>query len=102
MYYIYVLWSSKLSKRYVGSTNNVEKRLEEHNRGFSKFTKSGVPWIKVYQEESSTKTEVLKREKFLKSGQGRAWLDKRLTNFRRDAGVAFSHRLIRLRRKLTL
>ncbi len=88
MYYIYVLWSSKLSKRYVGSTNNVEKRLEEHNRGFSKFTKSGVPWIKVYQEESSTKTEVLKREKFLKSGQGRAWLDKRLTNFRRDAGVA--------------
>ncbi len=87
MYYIYVLWSSKLIKRYVGSTDNVKKRLGEHNRGSNKFTKGGIPWIKVYQEEFSTKTEALKRETFLKSGQGRAWLDKRLLNFRRGAGV---------------
>ena len=87
MYYIYVLWSSKLIKRYVGSTDNVEKRLDEHNRGSNRFTKGGIPWITVYQEEFSTKTEALKREKFLKSGQGRAWLDKRLPNFRRGAGV---------------
>ena len=87
MYYIYVSWSSKLSKRYVGSTDNVEKRVAEHNRGCNKFTKGGIPWIKVYQEEFSTKTEALKREKFLKSGQGRTWLDKQLPKFRRGAGV---------------
>ena len=87
MYYIYVLWSSKFRKRYIGSTDNIEKRLGEHNRGHNKFTKSGMPWIKVYQEEFSTKTEALKREKFLKSGQGRTWLDKQLPKFRRGAGV---------------
>ena len=87
MYYIYVLWSSKLIKRYVGSTENVKKRLGEHNRGSNKFTNGGIPWIKVYQEEFSTKTEALKREKFLKSGQGRAWVDKRLPNYRRGARV---------------
>ncbi len=87
MYYIYVLWSSKLCKRYVGSTDNVAQRLDKHNRGVNKFTKGGLPWVKVYQEEFSTKTEALKREWFLKSGQGRAWLDKRLPNFRRGAGV---------------
>jgi putative endonuclease len=85
MYYVYVQWSSKLNKRYVGTTNNVEKRLNEHNRGCNKFTKSGIPWILVFHEES--RTEALKREKFLKSGQGRAWLDKKLLNNRRDAGV---------------
>jgi putative endonuclease len=87
MYYIYVLWSSRISKRYVGSTDNVKKRLEEHNRGCSKFTKGGIPWLKVYQEEYLTKTVVLKREKYLKFGQSRAWLDNQLPNFRRGAGV---------------
>jgi putative endonuclease len=53
MYYIYVLWSSKLRKRYVGSTDNVEQRLDKHNRGGNKFTKGGLSWIKIYQEEYS-------------------------------------------------
>jgi len=87
MYYIYVLWSSKLRKRYVGSTDNVEQRLGKHNRGGNKFTKGGLPWIKIYEEEYSLKSEALKREKFLKSGQGRTWLDKQLPKFRRGAGV---------------
>ena len=87
MYYTYVLWSSKLCKRYVGSADNVEQRLDKHNQGGNRFTKGGIPWIKIYHEEYSTKTKALKREKYLKSGQGRAWLDKQLPNFRRGAGV---------------
>jgi putative endonuclease len=102
MYYIYVLWSSKLQKRYIGSTDIVGKRINEHNRGSNKFTKGGIPWTKIYQEEFQTKTEALKREKFLKSGQGRAWLDEKLNDFWKDAGVVFSLRLIRLWRKLAL
>ncbi len=88
MHYIYVLWSSKIRKRYVGSTKNVEKRVNEHNYGANKFTKGGIPWVKVYQEEYLSKSEALKREHFLKSGKGRAWLDNQLLNSRRDAGVA--------------
>ncbi len=87
MYFVYVLWSFKLRKRYVGSTGNVEKRLEEHNRGCNKFTKGGIPWILIYEEEYETKSESRKRESFLKSGQGRKWLDNKFPNFRKGAGV---------------
>jgi len=87
MNYIYVLWSAKINKRYVGSTVEVEKRLCEHNRGQNKFTKGGIPWILIYQDKFLTKTEALKREKFLKSGQGRVWLNKELLNIRKGAGV---------------
>ncbi len=87
MYYIYVLWSNKLQKRYVGSTAIVIKRFSEHNRGCNKFTKGGIPWKIIHEEAFSSKTEALKREKFLKSGQGRAWLDQKFPQFRKGAGV---------------
>jgi len=99
-YTVYVIWSKKLQKRYVGSTSDLERRIVEHNKGQSKFTKSGVPWQLVCKEEFDTKTEALKREKFLKTGVGRKYLDNILTDYRKGAGVVFSQRLIRLRRKL--
>ena len=82
MFYVYVLWSSKLNKRYTGSTEFVNKRHNEHNRGQSKFTKGGIPWILIHSEVFATKSEALKREKFLKSGQGRAWLDQKFPQYK--------------------
>jgi len=79
MFYIYVLWSEKLRKRYVGYTSDISKRMHEHNNGNSKFTKGGVPWKLVHREEFSSKTEAIKREIFLKSGIGRKWLDETVT-----------------------
>ena len=78
MFYLYVLWSEKLSKRYVGYTSDLTKRLQEHNQGGSKFTKSGIPWKIIYSEEFSSKTDAIKREAFLKSGVGRKWLDEQV------------------------
>ena len=75
MFKVYVLWSEKLQKRYIGSTSNVEERIKNHNNGNSKFTKGGIPWKLVYQESFSTVSEARKRELFLKSGQGRKFLD---------------------------
>lgn len=66
MHYVYVLWSEKLKKRYTGSTEFVDKRFHQHNRGCNKFTKGGIPWILIHTEEFSSKTETLKREKFEK------------------------------------
>ena len=80
MFYIYILWSEKLRKRYVGYTSDIAKRVHEHNEGNSKFTKSGIPWKLVHTEELSTKTEAIKRETFLKSGIGRKWLDDNIGN----------------------
>ena len=87
MYYVYVLWSNNLEKRYIGSTDNVPKRFKEHNHRSGKFTKGGIPWVLIHEEEYSSKFEALKREKFLKTGQGRAWLDQKFPQFRKGAGV---------------
>ncbi|MBX7152802.1 GIY-YIG nuclease family protein [bacterium] len=78
MFYVYVLWSYKLQKRYTGSTNDITKRLKEHNHGKTPFTKSGIPWALVYHEEYKTNKEAREREKFLKTGIGRKWLDENM------------------------
>lgn len=75
MFFVYVLFSNSLSKRYVGSTSNLDKRLSEHNSGKSKFTKGGIPWQLVYSEQFDTNSDARKRELFLKSGAGRKFLD---------------------------
>ena len=78
MYFVYVLYSKKLNKRYVGSSHDVNSRLNEHNNGKSKFTKAGVPWKLIYQESYPTNSEARKRELFLKSGAGRKFIDQLL------------------------
>jgi putative endonuclease len=76
MYIVYVLKSLKNGKRYVGySSKTVETRLFEHNHGSSRWTKHNGPFKLVYGEKYVCKTEAIKRENFLKSGVGRAYLD---------------------------
>ncbi|GAB6281482.1 MAG: GIY-YIG nuclease family protein [Ignavibacterium sp.] len=82
MYFVYVLWSNKLKKRYIGSSEDVTERLTEHNTGKSTFTKRGMPWILIHKEDYKTKAEALKREKFLKTGVGRGWLDKQYPQYK--------------------
>ena len=78
MHEVYVLWSQKLGKRYVGVSEDVDARLNQHNKGSTRFTKGGVPCVPLYRENYKTRTEALKRERILKSGVGRAWLDQHL------------------------
>ncbi len=74
-YFVYVLKSEKDGIRYVGSGENVEERLRRHNKGDYKFTKGHQPWRVVYKEECGNRSGAMRREKFLKSGQGRKFLD---------------------------
>jgi len=75
MFYIYVILSPKYNNRYIGSTNNVVKRVKEHNEGKCRYTSGRKPWTLIYKEQYATRSGAMKREKFLKSGQGRKWLD---------------------------
>ena len=78
MFYTYVLKSDKNNKRYVGQTSkDVFDRLSEHNMGSNRWTRVNKPFKVIYFEEYSTRTEAIKREHFLKSGQGRKWLDEK-------------------------
>ena len=71
-----MLRSLKNGKRYVGSTSKKpSRRLMEHNQGSNKWTWANRPFELVYKETFVGKSEAIKREKFLKSGQGRKFLD---------------------------
>ena len=75
MNYIYVLKSKKDLKRYIGLTNNLESRISLHNNGKVESTKNRRPLELLYYEEIEDRAEAAKREKFLKSGKGRKFLD---------------------------
>jgi len=47
----------------------------EHNAGKCRYTKGRMPWKLIYTETYNTRAEAMKREKFLKSGQGRKYLN---------------------------
>ncbi len=75
-YTVYILKSSKDNKRYIGCTNNILRRLDEHSIGLVKSTRSRRPLELIYNEEFENKSEALARERFFKSGKGREYLDK--------------------------
>lgn len=76
MWYVYVLRSLVNHRLYTGSTNDIKRRLKEHNSGRSKYTKSTKPFKLVYQEKYEARVEARRREMFLKSGRGRDFLRK--------------------------
>ena len=55
MYVLYILYSERLDHYYVGYTNDIERRLSEHNRRKGKYTDRGIPWELVYTEEYELK-----------------------------------------------
>lgn len=67
MFTVYVLKSKKDGKYYIGSTNNLEKRLMRHNKGHSRYTKNRGPFEIVHKEDYNTLSEAKKREYYLKS-----------------------------------
>ncbi|MEN9328072.1 MAG: hypothetical protein RI947_880 [Candidatus Parcubacteria bacterium] len=71
MYYIYVLQSLKDYRTYVGYTDNVERRIKQHNAGGSKSTRYRAPFKLLFTEEFATMAEAKKRELWWKSGAGR-------------------------------
>jgi len=76
MYYVYVLRSLKTKRRYTGFTENDPKdRLRDHNSGSSQYTRNNRPFVLIYSEPYAEEEKARKREKFLKSGQGRKFLD---------------------------
>ena len=73
-YFVYVLKSVNHPKSYVGHTDNLERRLNEHNSGKSEYTKKYRPWQLVYNELFSSEIEAVQREKYLKTTSGRRFL----------------------------
>lgn len=78
MFYTYVLKSKKDNKLYIGTSNDLKKRLKEHNFGHVEATKNRRPFILIYYEACFDKIKAYKRESYFKSGFGRGFLKNRI------------------------
>jgi putative endonuclease len=74
---VYILKNLEHNKHYIGQTSNLEKRILDHNNGLSGYTRRYVPWELIYSETYSSRSEAMKREKFLKSIAGYKWLKEK-------------------------
>ncbi|MGD9692402.1 MAG: GIY-YIG nuclease family protein [Phycisphaerales bacterium] len=82
MFVVYVIVSEGSAKRYIGQTNDLERRLREHNdpdHNQRKHTSRNVgPWRLAMSERYPTRAQAMARERWLKTGVGREWLSARL------------------------
>lgn len=74
-WFTYILYSLSIDRYYVGSTDDLEWRLERHNMGWGKYTKRGIPWRLVHYEIFPTKTESLGREREIKKKKSRRHIE---------------------------
>lgn len=76
MFYVYILQSLKDEDLYIGLTDNLERRIKEHNVGKTFATKSRKPFKLIFYEALPSLEEAIEREKFYKSGRGHEVLYK--------------------------
>ncbi len=70
MFFTYVLENSFSKRHYIGSTNDLNRRILEHNRGQTRSTNIKGKWILIYSESYNTKEEAASRERQIKSYKG--------------------------------
>jgi len=74
-YKVYILYSQKRLRYYVGQTHNIIERHKRHNRGFVPSTKSGLPWELVLTFSVKNRSEIMKLEKRIKKRGIKRFLD---------------------------
>ena len=86
MYYTYVLLSEKDNLFYTGYTSDLEKRMIAHAEGNVSSTKQRRPLSLIYFEGCLNQQDATRREKYLKSGNGKIFIRSRLRNFFNPTG----------------
>ncbi len=81
MWYIYILRSNKDRQLYVGLTNDLKKRVSEHNKGKVPSTYLRRSFKVIYYETHTDRHDAAKRERFLKTGWGKNWIKRTLKNY---------------------
>ena len=76
-YNLYIIYSPKTDRYYIGVSGELENRLARHNKGTSRSTKSGSPeWRLVYKESYESRSLAMKRESYLKRMKSRKLIEK--------------------------
>ena len=88
MYYVYILRNPKTHKLYIGQTDSLARRVDEHNNGRGgKYTRQNGPWRLVYKECHPDRISAIKRERYLKSIKG-SWEKKELAGILDESAVS--------------
>ena len=66
-YYVYILFSLKIQKFYIGQTNGIDQRIKRHNSGLEDYTSKGVPWELVWSTPKDSRSEAMILERKLKN-----------------------------------
>jgi len=74
IFYVYAIRSLSRNYIYVGMTNNIKRRIKEHNQGENKSTKAYKPFVLIYSDVQPDGISARTKEKFLKSGIGKEFL----------------------------
>jgi putative endonuclease len=80
-YYVYVLQSKKDGNNYVGYTNDLKRRILEHEKGEVKSTKNRRPLHLIYWEGCLNQNDATSREKYLKTAWGKRYIKNRLKEY---------------------
>jgi len=81
-YYVYLLESiNHDQEHYIGYTDDLKKRIKEHNAGLNWSTKAYKPWRLIYYEACLNKEDAKRRERYLKTSQGRRLIKRRIKEY---------------------
>ena len=75
MYNVYIIFSKKLNRYYVGHTTDLFKRLNEHNSGISNFTSKANDWVLKFTEEFETRETARLKELEIKKKKSRKYIE---------------------------
>ncbi|MGA2669173.1 MAG: GIY-YIG nuclease family protein [Ignavibacteria bacterium] len=83
-WYVYILRSKKNDRIYIGSTNNLKRRIREHNQGLNKSTKPFIPWVIEASIAVKEERKARELEEYFKTGSGSSILRKRILSNKAD------------------
>lgn len=80
-HYVYLLQSESDASYYIGYTQNLKRRIKEHNNGLNFSTKHSRPWKLIFFEGYRNNLDAKRREKYLKTSQGARLLKRMIKEF---------------------
>ena len=92
-YFVYILQSLKDKTYYIGSTQDLNSRIERHNQGRVSYTKPRCPWKLVYFEEHPDRSSAAKRETEIKAHKRRIFIEALIKNFKRQFSLVRTSRI---------
>jgi len=75
-HFLYIIYSEKVDRYYVGITKDIETRIKRHNQGWTRSTKDRGIWELKYVEEFTDKSEAIRREKEIKRKKSRRYIER--------------------------